>query len=513
MRARMFFPMIVLILSSAQAKVLPIGSGEYSGLEAAAADALPGDTILFRSGTHAGGAYVANLKGRSPDAWITITGEPGALIYGGGNAFQLSDPEFVRITHLTFDGQTGNGVNIDDGGSYETPARSINIEDCEWLGINATGNNDMLKLSGVDDFSVRRCRFINGSPGGSMVDMVGCHGGEFQNNRFENAGSNCIQAKGGTANIGIQRNLFYNGGQRAINIGGSTGLPYFRPIDASYEASDIFVFSNIFTGSEAPIAFVGAVNSYVVNNTIYLPEKWVVRILQESTDVRFKKCGFNVFINNLIVLDNRSAAPTFNIGSNTAPETFQFRNNLWYNIDNGSWAGPNVPAPDLESIVGSDPLLRAPAIINGDFFLQQGSPAIGAGTPMSLPALDFLGRQFNVPPSIGAIEGNPNTSAVQMAPSANAFDVSIYPNPASHEAQVRVSGVSGPRVTFRLCDSAGRELGFWVRDAVAAGASMTLPLGQFPGGQYFVVVTGQTVTGNAETDVALQRRVLPLLLQ
>ncbi|MFA6232869.1 MAG: right-handed parallel beta-helix repeat-containing protein, partial [Bacteroidota bacterium] len=497
----------VLLASITQARVLPIGNGEYSGLVAAAADARPGDTILFRSGTHAGGAYVADLRG-TPDAWITITGEADALISGGGNAFQLTDPAYLRITRLSFDAQTGNGLNIDDGGTYETPAKQLLIEDCEWRGINATGNNDMLKMSGVDSFTIRRCRFINGSPGGSMIDMVGCHSGIFESNRFENAGSNCIQAKGGTQYIRIERNAFYNGGQRAINIGGSTGLAYFRPIDAPFEASHILVIANIFTGAEAPIAYVGAVNCAVVNNTIYLPQKWAVRILQESTDVRFEKCGNNTFLNNIVVLDNRAAGPTFNIGPNTTPETFQFRNNLWYNVENASWGGPNVPTPDMDAIVGRDPRLRAPALVDGDFSLQPGSPAIGAGTPITVPATDFLGQTFNIPPSIGAVEGNPITSAVQTPPSAIAFEVSIYPNPARHETTARISGISCPRATLRLYDSGGRQLGLWMRDAVTGGVSMTLPLDKYPRGQYFLVVTGNPAPG-----VTAQRRVLPLLLR
>jgi hypothetical protein len=488
MRALMYVLMIVLLFSSTQARVLPIGGGGYGGLEAAAADARPGDTILFRSGTHSGGAFVADLQG-TPDAWITITGEAGALISGGGNAFQLSDPAYLRITHLAFDAQTGNGVNIDDGGTYQTPAMHLLIENCEWRGINATGNNDMLKMSGVDSFTVRECRFIDGSPGGSMIDMVGCHGGLFESNRFENGGSNCIQAKGGTQYIRIERNEFYNGGQRAINIGGSTGLAYFRPIDAPFEASHVLVIANIFTGAEAPIAYVGAVSCAVVNNTIYLPGKWAVRILQESTDTRFEKCGGNTFLNNIVVLDNRAAAPTFNIGPGTAPETFQFRNNLWYNVDNGSWGGPNVPTPDMDGLVGQDPRLRAPALVDGDFSLAQGSPAIGAGTPMSAPATDFLGQTFNIPPSIGAIEGNPRTSVSQGPPTAKDFDVSIYPNPARIEAQVRISGITGSHVTLRLYDSGGRQLGTWVRDAVTGEVAVPLQLDAYPGGQYFLAVT------------------------
>lgn len=464
---RFFLLACFLPAMALQARVLFVGDGGYAGLEAAAVDARPGDTIMFRAGSHAGGAFVANLQGR-PDAWITITGEAGALIRGGTNAFQLTDPAYLRISGLVFEGQTGNGLNIDDGGSYDTPARHLLIENCEWRGIAATGNNDQLKMSGVDSFTVRNCRFVDGSPGGSMIDMVGCHAGVFENNTFENAGSNCIQAKGGTQYIRIERNRFFRGGQRAINIGGSTGLPYFRPIDAPFEASHIFVAANVFTGAVAPIAYVGAVNCAVVHNTIYLPEKWAVRILQESTDARFAPCGNNTFMNNIIVLGNAAAAPTFNIGANTAPETFQFRNNLWYNVDNAAWGGPNTPTPDLESIVGRDPRLRAPAMIGGDFGLEATSPAIGRGTPMAAPLIDFLGQPFNVPPSIGAVEGNPPVSGVNRPSAPESLSLSLHPQPATGDVSVSLSGLRPGVLRLVVFDLAGRAL---LRHSIEAATS------------------------------------------
>ena len=487
---RVFLLACFLPFMAAQARVLFIGDGGYAGLEAAAADARPGDTIMFRAGTHAGGAFVADLQGR-PDAWITITGEAGAIIQGGTNAFQLTDPAYLRISDLVFAGQTGNGLNIDDGGSYDTPARHLLIENCEWRGLAATGNNDQLKMSGVDSFTVRNCRFVDGSPGGSMIDMVGCHAGVFENNTFENAGSNCIQAKGGTQHIRIERNRFFRGGQRAINIGGSTGLPYFRPIDAPFEASHIFVASNVFTGAVAPIAYVGAVNCAVVHNTIYLPEKWAVRILQENTDARFAPCGNNTFLNNLVVLGNAAAAPTFNIGSNTAPETFQLRNNLWYNIDNAAWGGPNTPTPDLESIVGRDPRLRAPAMSGGDFGLEASSPAIGRGTPMSAPLLDFLGRPFNVPPSIGAVEGNPPVSTINGSSAPESISIHLHPQPATGMVSVSLTGLRPGVLRLVVCDLAGRTV--LRRDVENAVASLVFPLdlaaAHLAAGTYRLLVT------------------------
>jgi len=58
-----------------------------------------------------------------------------------------------------------------------------------------SGNNDLLKLSGLDYFEIRNCEFRNGAEGGSGIDMVSCHHGIIQGNHFENLGSNSIQCK------------------------------------------------------------------------------------------------------------------------------------------------------------------------------------------------------------------------------------------------------------------------------------------------------------------------------
>ena len=498
MRPYIFIPLFALFLAcAAQARILPIGSGGYADLAAAAADARPGDTLYFLSGTHAGGAYAENLQG-SASAPITIMGDAagGSIIEGGTNAFQLSDPAHLRIMHLIFDGQTGNGVNIDDGGSFETPANNILIAQCTWRGIAATGNNDQLKLSGVDYFEIRDCRFSNASPGGSMIDMVGCHYGVIAGNHFENGGSNAIQAKGGTHDILITRNAFFNGGQRAINIGGSTGLAYFRPQNADYEATSIMVWANVFTGSVAPIAYVGAVRCAVVHNTMYMPEKWAVRILQENTDPRFQQCGENLFRNNLIVLDSRAAAPTFNVGANTRPQTFALSHNLWYNVDDANWQGPNTPVFDAQSIIGSDPLLAMPGISGGDFTPGAGSPAIGAGFTMPEELPDFLGVPFNSPPSIGAIEGNPAVSSAGIAPFARELTMEMHPQPARDIVRLRVTGLHSPEVRIYVHDMGGRRLAHLDASTRSQNGSASASL-DFTGltqGWYIVTVIGAART-------------------
>lgn len=376
-----WFSFITLLTtcSALRAQTHHVGAGQaFVTLAQAIAITKPGDTIMVHEGNYTGGVSIYKLQG-TREKWIYIIAAPSAtVIYSGGiNAWHMTVAAYVHIKGFTFQQQTGNGFNIDDGGTYTTPSHHIVFDSCIFRDIKGTGNNDLLKMSGVDFFEVKNCRFINGAAGGSGIDMVGCHEGSIKGNRFENLGSNSLQAKGGSKNIRIAFNFFRNGGQRTLNLGGSTNLKMFHPIDARYEAAQLTVYSNIIVGSDAPIAFVGCVQCEVINNTIYLPQKWVIRILQETVDTsRFYACGNNTFKNNIIYRDNKVSVDC-NTGAHTNSQSFSFSNNLWYHAQNTAWTGPVLPVKEEKSIVGKDPLFTNAAA--GDFRLQNKSPATGKG--------------------------------------------------------------------------------------------------------------------------------------
>ncbi len=487
--------LLILLLylpTVSHAEILTVGNDgdgyDYSLLSQAAGAAQPGDTIMIYGDPYNGGEYVENLKG-TPDRWITIMSGTGEkILYQGGNSgIHFVNIENVRIRDLAFEGQTGNGVNIDDGGDYSTPAQNIVIENCEWRSMGASGNNDELKMSGVDYFTIRNCSFKNGSAGGSLIDMVGCHDGVIEGNTFENGGSNSIQAKGGSEHVTIRGNFFKNGGLRSINIGGSTGEDYFRPLGASFESAHIFVHSNIFFGSQAPIAFVGTVESRVVNNTIVLPNKWAVRILQENTNEGIEQCGDNDFVNNIVFIDGAAASPTFNIGPNTRPESFYFANNLWYHFLSADWTGPNLPTSEFNGIIGEDPLFEN--FSQDNFNLSPNSPAIGNGMVLSEKILDYNGNAFNDPPSIGAIEGNPPTG-VEFFPHKSPSNLKIVPNPVSGSAEIIFDNEKAGDLRVRLVDAAGRLMAVLYDGDMSAGEqSLGVDFGAYglANGVYFVM--------------------------
>lgn len=460
MKSILLSVLLVLFYFSINAATLHIGNGfPYANLEQAAIDALPGDTILFHEGTYSGGQYIFELQGTA-NAWIYITNVTNetVIIEGGNNAIQFVDPAYLHISGLIFQYQIGNGLNTDDGGDYSTPAHHVIFENCTFQDISANGNNDLLKLSGLDFFEVRNCTFLNGADGGSGVDMVGCHNGVIKDNFFENMGSNCIQAKGGTQHIRIEGNFFRNGGSRTLNLGGSTGLQFFRPDTAHFEAADLQVYSNIIVGSWAAVAFVGSVNVEVVNNTIYNPENWVIRILQETVDPdRFLECGDNTFRNNIVYLGNNLSTET-NIGPNTVPETFTFSNNLWYNFDNPNWSGPNIPVEDLNNILNQDPLFTDPD--NEDFNIPTNSPATSNGFAVVDPKLDFFDNGFANPPSIGAIEANP-ISNIYDSKLIDSEVVILFPNPTDGQLNIQFSAPMKGEIKITVFNQVGRNIEYF----------------------------------------------------
>ncbi|MFN8241155.1 MAG: right-handed parallel beta-helix repeat-containing protein [Bacteroidales bacterium] len=393
--------LILCLLSPAlNGRIIKVGPArDIKGISEAAALCEPGDTILIDNGTYKGGIMLNRLRGNGLLPVSILAGKPGeVIIRGGESGIHLKDPAFILISGLVFEGQTGNGLNIDDDGDYSTPATNIEISDCRWGNLNATGNNDQLKMSGVDFFTITDCNFSNGSPGGSMIDMVGCHHGTISGCTFSEAGMNAIQAKGGSSDLTIRRNRFTNPGERAINIGGSTGLEFFRPKGFEWEASGIRVWSNIFIGGGSAVAFVGASNCEVVNNTITGTTLWVVRILQENRNEGMKPCSGNRFINNIVIF-RAPGRPAVNIGPGTDPLTFSFSNNLWYNPDDPGWKGPGASVNETNPIIGKDPMLNMQSFTPG-----KNSPAKAMGLSVDQPITDFYSNGFREKRSIGAVE-------------------------------------------------------------------------------------------------------------
>ncbi|MBI1386984.1 MAG: hypothetical protein GC154_00870 [bacterium] len=397
------------------------GTGEKSApfqtLERAAREAAPGTRILLAPGSHRPGQYIADLQGtENAPIWIgaEIPDQP-PLFEGGNTAFQLSDPAYLILENLAVAGASANGINIDDGADYSTPAHHVILRGLSVRDVGPSGNHDGIKLSGLNEFLVERCAVTRPGSGGSAIDMVGCHDGLIAFNHFEEIGSSGVQAKGGSARVTIYANVFF-GGERAVNLGGSTGLDYFRPIDAPYEAAHITAWANTFHQCQTPAAFVGSEYCLFAHNTVYLPGKWAARILQENTGARFVQSRYGVYANNIVVIDDQ-VSTLVNVGPNTQPDTFRFAGNLFFHKSQPGFQQV-LPGEEFPNGFGLNPeFVNAP----DDFHLRADSPAFGASLnlheaigdwPIEVPKLgDVEGVCWKTPAAVGALQSGGETGA------------------------------------------------------------------------------------------------------
>ena len=346
-------------------------------LPSALQNAMPGDSLLLLPGVHSGGLFRAGLQ----DV-IIRSNDPAnrAIIRGGINNIQLSDARNVTIEQLVFEGGTGNGINIDDGGSFDTPSTTnITIRDITVQDVGTGGNNDGIKLSGVTGFLIDSVRVLNWGAGGSAIDPVGSHNGLIQNSLFRHTAGgpsfSGVRPKGGSKNITIRANRFEltNGNGRAIQFGGSTGSQFFRFIDgdSGHEADAMVAEGNVIVGGNSAANWVNIDGGVFHHNYIQRPSGWTMRILNENQGGPFVDTQNGTFRDNVVVFNDTPSeySQAVNVGPETEATTFAFADNQWLNLADPSPAGstPSLPSAEENGTYGQDPGIDPDDVIAWQF--------------------------------------------------------------------------------------------------------------------------------------------------
>ncbi|MCG3177867.1 MAG: hypothetical protein BIFFINMI_00189 [Phycisphaerae bacterium] len=338
-------------------------------LRAALASARPGDTIRLAPG-HYGTLWSEKLAGTLKAPIIIESADPArpAEFGGGSGGIHMVSPAHVVLRGLRVRKCSDNGINIDDGGKRDGAAHDVRLEKVSVLDVGPKGNHDGIKLSGVEASQVVGCT-VSGW-GGSAIDMVGCHDMHITGCTFrgkEGFGQDDgVQMKGGSRHVYVLDCLFVEAGSRGVNVGGSTGIPFFRPplekMDKPYyEARDCLVENNRFIGGEAAVAFVTQEGCAARFNTIYRPRKFPFRILEETKDERFLKSRRGVIEHNVIVWRTGDMYTAVNVGPGTEAASFTFAANVWFCENRPAASRPDLPARETDGLAGVDPKLKDPA--------------------------------------------------------------------------------------------------------------------------------------------------------
>jgi len=310
--------------------------------------------LRIAPGVYPGGHHVIGVENLTVEA---LDPKNPPHFQGGANGWQFSQCRNLTVRGLHLSGQTGNGLNLDDGGQYDKPVTGVILEDLDISDIGPKGNHDAIKCSGLTQLTIRRCT-ISGW-GGQGIDFVGCHSSLITECRFVGkpgfTASAAIQLKGGTSDIVVTKCHFVQAGERPLNLGGSTGLPYFRPPAAKYEAARLKVTDNTIEGSPCAAAFVGVDGAEFSHNTILFPTQWVFRILQETREPGFAPCRNVRITDNRIVFRRADLKSDLNVGTGTEPQTFVFERNRWFAEDKPNASRPSLPTAEKDGYYGQDP--------------------------------------------------------------------------------------------------------------------------------------------------------------
>ena len=263
----------------------PTGSDAAAGSEAAPWKTLPfaqgraqpGDTLLLRGGSYAGGFSIDTPN-------LTIRNYPGERPVISSPTTNSSVQQTISFD-VTSSGSRLQGLEV-SGGYYYTlkfesdwsngqsngGATNITIEDC----LLHDSGRDVVKITpGCDDVAIRRTEIYNsGRRDASNAEGIDNVNGDrmlVQDCYIHDIATNGLYAKGGAGGVVIERNRIERTGGTGVALGFVlTDAPWFDADNTSfYESIDSTVRNNIISDTPwAGIGLYGALRPRVYNNTL-----------------------------------------------------------------------------------------------------------------------------------------------------------------------------------------------------------------------------------------------------
>lgn len=222
------------------------------------------------------------------------------------------------------------------------------------------------------------------------------------------------------------------------------------------------IYNNILKyTSMAAIHFYNVDVAEVYNNTFYetanITNAVHINIGISCVDIKIKN---NIFYSNLNN-DTNARGHAISLSTGVSPKNVDADYNVYYRINNTlrviSANSTNYYMNDI-GIIRSDlgweahgQMIDPKFVSTSDYHLQVGSPAIGKGINVPVVKKDYDGKNYNNPPSIGAYEGNLETSPV---PSDHV--IILFPNPSNGNINVvREGSTLGPQI-IRIFSMTGK---------------------------------------------------------
>lgn len=154
----MRFSLFILFLATLSLPASVVDVSDAQGLARALKSVADGDALKIAPGIYPGGNRVAGISRLTIEA---ADKENKPIFKGGSEAWHFSRTPGLKLRNLSVQGQTANGINIDDGGEMNHPVIGIQLEGIDVANIGPKGNFDGIKCSGIKSLEILNCS-VNG---------------------------------------------------------------------------------------------------------------------------------------------------------------------------------------------------------------------------------------------------------------------------------------------------------------------------------------------------------------
>jgi uncharacterized protein (TIGR03382 family) len=412
--------------------------------------ARPGDRILVRAGTYAGGGWIdARGTAQAPITVLSVDGPRRAVLQGGGESLRLGE----GASYLVFDGleirnATNNVIHI-DGNSHHITLRNVFAHD-------AGRDGDVVKVNQAAHIYIEGGEYARPGPrpGSSenpyqeCIDFLAVDTLVVRDAWIHDGGSSLIYAKGGSRNVVFERNLINE--QRAgasdpmVGLGGVTGVDFLG--DGSFEAYDIVFRNNIVQGgASGGIAIYDARGAYIANN-LFLDVNTVLVQFRPGAGTARRTENVRVIDNLFVDTRGRMPSPIGRTGGNAVTQLV-WQHNLFWNNGGGVPSGTLLNVTTQPGHLLANPGIRA-ATGSRDTLARTLRPA--DGSPATNSGVDTTAAPFGVTVDInglaraGRTDRGPWNLGLPLPPVGTTPDAGV-PATDAGTPPPRDSGVVPPR--------------------------------------------------------------------
>ena len=463
----------------------------------------PGDTVFVMNGTYKNiysDVVTVNRSG-SADKKIVYMACPGhhpVLQFNGWQGFNVYGSSYIAISGFEI---TGNNANMDSITAYTQRTNGNNpLTSGNGISVQPNGTKYPHHIL-INKNIVHDCG--GGGIGTQNGDYITIEDNVVYNTSwyscYDNSGISvgwCSNLDQDTSNykIIIRRNICYNNKNEipAIQGGGITdGEGIIVDIQdgsagnvPAYTGRTLIENNICFNNGGDGITLFKTNHVDVLNNTCYLNDQ--SRAINRGQIAPNQGKNTRIYNNILYSLAGKA------INLNCCPNV---NLSMDYNI---YWSSNGSPSASLIKATGphdrkADPMFKLPSTnpALADFHLQTGSPAIGSGTSLLAPNVDFEG---NIRPSasgfdIGAYQ-YVNTTSTTILNDISTF--SVYPNPASLSTTLSINSAESGTCWLILANILGETVLKQSFQTTAGKSNLKIPLQNMKQGVYFLSVTDKT---------------------